>query len=574
MRIYDFLNRNISLKAFNAFFFASLFIIFFIGLYYQYTASNKITSENFQNSTYTKSLEIREKLRSIFDKLEYQFIQEESQNIEKLEQLSSLYNSHKEHLNLKAMAAALNEGVNFGQYEIFMINQDYIIEKASYEKEIGLNLGQFKIVKELFDKVFNHTVKLDISSPKLDLDSKLKKYLIKVSDDGKYILQIGFSLDYSEEINKQLEYFLTKNSQINLYLATEFFIQEINIKSKEIESKSKHNQYVKELTQRFLSDINLALKNKEIEKLAASDTRKISLNKILVKLIPLNEKLISFTDEKKNTLNFYSSTGSLFGERSDTLLFIKTSFPLAPLDRDLRQNLNTFLFITALILLVLTLFEYYKKREITEKITSITEMIKHNQIIKDEKSSIKDISVLIDSYNQMLTKLNNQITMNKALSYIDFLTGIKNRKAYDESIENLISQYKRYGTAFSLAIFDADDFKDINDNFGHSFGDTVLKNIANILKSNIRDGDMLFRIGGEEFVILFPNTDLKNSKKSIEHIRKNIDLNLNTNNQAKITLSIGLTEMTNQDDKDSIFKRVDKFLYVSKENGKDTITSG
>ncbi|WP_298941922.1 GGDEF domain-containing protein [uncultured Psychromonas sp.] len=573
MRIYDFLNKNISLKTFNAFFFASLFIIVFIGLYYQYTASNKITSENFQNSTYTKSLEIREKLRSIFDKLEYQFIQEESQNIEKLEQLSSLYNNQKEHLNLKAMAAALNEGVNFGQYEVFMINRDYVIEKASYEKEIGLNLGQFKIVKELFDKVFNHTVKLDISSPKLDLDSKLKRYLIKVSDDGQYILQLGFSLDYSEEINKQLEYFLTENSQINLYLATEFFIQEINIKSKEIESKSKHNQYVKELTQRFLSDINLALKNKEIEKLAASDTRKISLNKILVKLIPLNEKLISFTDEKKNTLNFYSSTGSLFGERSDTLLFIKTSFPLAPLDSDLRQNLNTFLFITVLILLVLTLFEYYKKREITEKITSITEMIKHNQIIKDEKSSIKDISVLIDSYNQMLAKLNNQITMNKALSYIDFLTGIKNRKAYDESIESLISQYKRYGTAFSLAIFDADDFKEINDNFGHSFGDIVLKNISSVLQANIRNGDMLFRIGGEEFIVIFPNTNLEKSKQAIEKIRKSISLNLTLNRKVNITLSIGLTEITNQDSKDSIFKRVDNFLYTSKKNGKNRVTS-
>ena len=573
MRIYDFLNKNISLKTFNAFFFASLFIIVFIGLYYQYTASNKITSENFQNSTYTKSLEIREKLRSIFDKLEYQFIQEESQNIEKLEQLSSLYNNQKEHLNLKAMAAALNEGVNFGQYEVFMINRDYVIEKASYEKEIGLNLGQFKIVKELFDKVFNHTVKLDISSPKLDLDSKLKRYLIKVSDDGQYILQLGFSLDYSEEINKQLEYFLTENSQINLYLATEFFIQEINIKSKEIESKSKHNQYVKALTQRFLSDINLALKNKEIEKLAASDTRKISLNKILVKLIPLNEKLISFTDEKKNTLNFYSSTGSLFGERSDTLLFIKTSFPLAPLDRDLRQNLNTFLFITVLILLVLTLFEYYKKREITEKITSITEMIKHNQIIKDEKSSIKDISVLIDSYNQMLAKLNNQIAMNKALSYIDFLTGIKNRKAYDESIENLISQYKRYGTAFSLAIFDADDFKEINDNFGHSFGDIVLKNISSVLQANIRNSDMLFRIGGEEFIVIFPNTNLEKSKQAIEKIRKSISLNLTLNRKINITLSIGLTEITRQDTKDSIFKRVDNFLYSSKKNGKNRVTS-
>ena len=573
MRIYDFLNKKISLKAFNAFFFASLFIIVFSGLYYQYTASNKITSVNFKNSNYTKSLEMREKFRSIFDKLEYQFIQAEGQNIDKLEQLSTLYNNQKSHLNLKQMEDELNRNVNFGKYEIFMINQDYIIEKASYEKEIGLNLGQFKSVKELFDKIFNKTIKLDISSPKLDLDSRLKRYLIKVSDDSKYILQIGFSLDYSKEINKQLHYLLTETSQTNLYLATEFFIQDINIKSKDFKSKAEHNEYTKALTQRFLSDINLALKNTEIEKLAASDTRKISLNKTLVKLIPLNEKLISFTDKKKNTLNFYSSTGSLFGEKSDTLLFIKTSFPLAPLDSDLRANLNTFLFISILILLVLTLFEYYKKREITSKISAITNMIKDNKMIENETSSIKDISDLIGSYNKTLNNLHKQININKSLSYTDFLTGIKNRKAYDESIEKLISQYKRYGTTFSLAIFDADDFKKINDNYGHSFGDTVLKNIANALKSNIRDDDMLFRIGGEEFVLIFPSTNLENSKQAIEHIRKNIDLSLNTKNKPTITLSIGLTEVTSQDNKDSIFKRVDTFLYVSKKNGKNIMTS-
>ncbi|WP_160061063.1 GGDEF domain-containing protein [Psychromonas sp. L1A2] len=567
------MNKKISLKAFNAFFFASLFIIVFSGLYYQYTASNKITSVNFKNSNYTKSLEMREKFRSIFDKLEYQFIQAEGQNIDKLEQLSTLYNNQKTHLNLKQMEDELNRNVNFGKYEIFMINQDYIIEKASYEKEIGFDLGQFKTVRELFNKIFNKNIKLDISSPKLDLDSKLKRYLVKVSDDGKYILQIGFALDYSEEISKQLQYLLTETSQTSLYMATEFFIQDINIKAIDFKSKADHNAYTHSLTQDFLFDINQALKSDEIERLATSDTRKISLNKTLVKLIPLNEKLISFTDKKKNTLNFYSSTGSLFGEKSDTLLFIKTSFPLAPLDSDLRANLNTFLFISILILLVLTLFEYYKKREITSKISAITNMIKDNKMIENETSSIKDISDLISSYNQTLNNLHKQININRSLSYTDFLTGIKNRKAYDESIEKLISQYKRYGTTFSLAIFDADDFKKINDNYGHSFGDTVLKNIANALKSNIRDGDMLFRIGGEEFVIIFPSTNLENSKQAIEHIRKNIDLSLNTKNKPTITLSIGLTEVTSQDNKDSIFKRVDTFLYVSKKNGKNTMTS-
>lgn len=574
MKIYNFFKNKISLKAFNYICFISLFIIIFSGLYYQHSASNKITSANFKNAKYNKSLEIREKFRSIFDKVEYKFIQAESENLEKLDQFYALYKNQKADLNLTRIENELNKNVHFGSYEVFLINQDYIIEKASYEKEIGLNLGQFKLVKELLNKIFNKKIEVDISSPKLDLDSRLKRYLIKLSDDEKYILQLGFSMDYSDEVNKQLQYLISDTSKTNLYLATEFFIQDINIKSTDFKSKDEHNEYCKVITKNFLSDINLALKDKNIANLAKTDTRKINLNKTLEKIIPLNGKLISFVDKKQNTMNFYSSTGSLFGKNSATLLFIKTSFSLAPLDTDLRENLNTFLFITILVLFVLTFFEYFKKREITSKITSITKMIKNNEMIENENSNIKDISVLIDSYNQMLYKLNKQIKINKELSYIDSLTGIRNRKAYDEKIDEFVSLHQRYGTTFSIAIFDADDFKEVNDTYGHSFGDIVLKDIAKALQSRIRKADMLFRIGGEEFIVIFPNTTLAESKTVVEKIRKEVDRKLNFEDGIKITLSIGLTEISDDDCKDSIFKKIDKFLYISKKAGKNKVTSG
>ncbi|WP_028867877.1 GGDEF domain-containing protein [Psychromonas arctica] len=574
MQIYDLLNNKISLKAFNVFVFVSLFIVIFSGLYYQYNAANHSTSANFHNNNYNKSLEIREKFRLIFDKLEYQFIQAEAENLEKLDLLYELYGNQKENFDLKNAENILNKNVQFGKYEIFMINKDYIIEKASYEKEIGLNLGQFKIVKDLFDDMFSKKIKVDISSPKLDIDSRLKRYLIKLSGDQKYILQIGFSLDYSSEINKQLHYLSSDTSKTSLYLATEFFIQDIDVKSGDFKSKDEHNEYCRKITKEFLLDINIALKDPKIEQLANIDTRTISLNKALEKIIPLNETLISFVDKQDNKVNSYSATGSLFGKESGTLLFIKTSFPLAPLDKSLKNNLNTFLFITILVLLFLIIFECFKQKQITSKITSITKVIKNNEMINDETSAIKDISLLIDSYNQMLSELNYQIKMNKELSYIDSLTEIKNRKAYDEKIEELVSLYKRYGTTFSIAIFDADDFKEINDTYGHSFGDTVLKNIAKALQSSIRNGDMVYRIGGEEFIVIFPSTTLEESKTVIEKIRKKVDISLNTENKVKITLSIGLTEISDQDSKDSIFKKIDRFLYVSKGSGKNCVTSG
>jgi len=572
MPIYEPERNKISLKTFNVFAFVSLFIVILSGLYYQYTSSNENTSEIFKNTSYNKSLEIREKFRLIFDKLEYQFIQSEAENLAKLDQLFELYKNHKEDFDLKEIETELNKNVDFGQYEIFMVNKDYIIEKASYEKEIGLNLGQFKSVKSLFDDIFNKTINIDISSPKLDMDSRLKRYLIKLSDDEKYILQIGFSLDYSNEIYKQLHYLTSDASKTNLYLATEFFIQDINVKSTDFSSKFEHNEYCKKITNEFLLDINIPLKDQRLADLAKVDTRDISLNKALQKIIPLNEELLVFVDATENTMNFYSATSSLFGNESDTLLFIKTSFPLSPLDNSLNENLSTFLFIAALVLLVLVLFEWFTEREITSKITSITKVIQNNQMIENERSEIKDINILIDSYNSMLTRLNDQIRINKELSYIDPLTEVKNRKAYDEKIEELVSLYKRYGTTFSIAIFDADDFKEINDTYGHSFGDGVLKAITKTLRCSIRNDDMLFRIGGEEFIVIFPNTTLIESKTVIEKIRSIINESLTYQDKANVTLSIGLTEIKDQDNKDSIFKRIDNFLYVSKDNGKNQVT--
>jgi len=170
----------------------------------------------------------------------------------------------------------------------------------------------------------------------------------------------------------------------------------------------------------------------------------------------------------------------------------------------------------------------------------------------------------------MLTQLNEQIAENKELSYIDALTGIKNRKAYDEKVQELISLYQRYDTVFSIALLDVDGFKKINDIYGHSAGDLVLKDIAETLQSTTRKEDQMFRIGGEEFIVILPNTKLFDSHKVINKITSKV--NLNNQENTKITMSIGLTEVKKEDNKDTLFKRVDSFLYMSKKRGKNQIT--
>jgi len=177
---------------------------------------------------------------------------------------------------------------------------------------------------------------------------------------------------------------------------------------------------------------------------------------------------------------------------------------------------------------------------------------------------ILGISRDITNLYEIQKKLEEQAT-------IDELTKTYNRKVFNEKISELIDLYKRYEIHFSIALFDIDNFKNINDTYGHNVGDEVLKNISLIIKNNIRVTDMLFRIGGEEFIIIYPKIEIDDAFVSIEKL-KNLIKNEKMIPDSSITFSIGLTQITSEDNEDTIFKRVDDLMYFSKKNGKDKIS--
>ena len=157
-------------------------------------------------------------------------------------------------------------------------------------------------------------------------------------------------------------------------------------------------------------------------------------------------------------------------------------------------------------------------------------------------------------------------------AYIDELTKVNNRKSFNKRIEEYISLFNRYKTPFSILMYDIDDFKKINDEFGHNIGDEVLVQMSKLVQSCIRENDHLFRIGGEEFIVLFPQTSIKQAKIVAEKIRESVENSLDTINKRKITISIGLTEVQEGDTEDIIFKRVDELLYRSKKEGKNRVS--
>jgi len=160
----------------------------------------------------------------------------------------------------------------------------------------------------------------------------------------------------------------------------------------------------------------------------------------------------------------------------------------------------------------------------------------------------------------------------KEQNLLDGLTKTKNRKAYIEKITEYLSLYKRYKKKFSLVMLDIDDFKKVNDKYGHKIGDKVLLDFVDIVNNHIRRDDTLFRVGGEEFIILLPETDIDAAKIVIENIRKNIEKELISKNNEIVTVSSGLTEVLESDTEDSIFTRADLLLYKSKKNGKNRVS--
>jgi len=158
----------------------------------------------------------------------------------------------------------------------------------------------------------------------------------------------------------------------------------------------------------------------------------------------------------------------------------------------------------------------------------------------------------------------------RTLSEIDALTGIYNKGKFNNVLDTELKKVRRYKRPMGLILFDIDHFKQINDTFGHQVGDYVLKTIADIVKKNIRDTDIFARWGGEEFVILAPETDINGLKMLAEKLRKAIE-NHNFEKVKKVTASFGLTEAIPEDTTDTVVRRADEALYLAKEKGRNRV---
>ena len=153
----------------------------------------------------------------------------------------------------------------------------------------------------------------------------------------------------------------------------------------------------------------------------------------------------------------------------------------------------------------------------------------------------------------------------------DELTGVYNRHYFNRTLEQEIKRHQRYQSPFSMAFMDIDHFKMINDTYGHDVGDAVLVSLAKNISSLLRSTDVFCRVGGEEFVIMMPETSLENALIISERIRSTVEGISSKDVPEKITISMGLVELNSWDNVQSFYKRADEALYKAKENGRNRI---
>ena len=209
-------------------------------------------------------------------------------------------------------------------------------------------------------------------------------------------------------------------------------------------------------------------------------------------------------------------------------------------------------------------------RPLNKAVTHFKHISEGNMSENISVSSQDEIGQVLNGLAAMQGKLKIMISELDQLARTDELTGAWNRRRFEETVATEMDRLRRYGQRLSLMILDVDHFKKINDLYGHSIGDQVLIDLSNKIRSSLRGSDSLTRWGGEEFVILCPNTTAETVSKLAERLRKEI-ASVKFREVGNITLSFGVAECGAEETWEQWLHRADEALYLAKSGGRDQV---
>ncbi len=226
-----------------------------------------------------------------------------------------------------------------------------------------------------------------------------------------------------------------------------------------------------------------------------------------------------------------------------------------------------------------TLAASLEKLPSIKSIDQIAETLKgvlaENERMQRETGELRSV---VEKSQEQVASLELKLVAAKEVSFYDSLTQLRNRRYYDQQLPQELLKASLENLPLCLAVADIDHFKRINDKFGHSVGDGVLKLFSNLLSNSVKGRDMVARYGGEEFVIVLPETKIEDAITLIEGIRvkmQAINLTVRKTGQTigNVTASFGISRFEPGDDQESLFIRADSLLYQAKKGGRNRIVA-
>lgn len=197
-----------------------------------------------------------------------------------------------------------------------------------------------------------------------------------------------------------------------------------------------------------------------------------------------------------------------------------------------------------------------------------------DEIQQNIQSIIENFDVPEDNKLEVIRKINFMYTKTKELSITDALTGLYNRRYFEQCADREFLRAARYKSDLTFAILDIDFFKRINDTYGHLCGDKILKEVAFLLNESFRKTDIVFRYGGEEFVVILTETNAQAARIPLERLRLKIEQNIFKfkTQDLKVTVSLGYSsDVEDAEDAPELLSFADAALYRAKEQGRNQI---
>jgi diguanylate cyclase len=218
-----------------------------------------------------------------------------------------------------------------------------------------------------------------------------------------------------------------------------------------------------------------------------------------------------------------------------------------------------------------------KADNIAELNSILDEVLKETRIVQSEALKARDKMVLarqeVQDAEQRIHTLEAKLQHLSELVREDQLTGSLNRRGLDDVFERETARADRRGTPLCIAILDLDDFKKLNDTYGHIAGDAALKHLVKIVKDTLRSMDVIARFGGEEFLILMPETTVEAAASTMTRLQRELTKHffLHDNEKVLITFSAGVALRRPNEEQTELVKRADKAMYSAKQTGKNRV---